>query len=101
MNEDLISSIFGNEIQISEQIWLEKLENSILNKPFQKIRNKIFKNAKVEPRHINEQEAKKLLKRKQSQALRMKEDAEKEEQKRKLQEESILVFLNKNSSEFE
>ena len=28
----------------------------------------------------------------------MKEDADKEEQKRKLQEESVLVFLNKNSS---
>ena len=31
----------------------------------------------------------------------MKEDAEKEEQKRKLHEESVMIFLDKNSGEFE
>ena len=31
----------------------------------------------------------------------MKEDAEKEEQKRKLYEESVLIFLDKNRGEFE
>ena len=31
----------------------------------------------------------------------MKEDAEKEEQKRKQHEESVLIFLHKNSGEFE
>ena len=31
----------------------------------------------------------------------MKEDAEKEEQKRRAQEESVLTFLHKNKGEFE
>ena len=31
----------------------------------------------------------------------MKQDAEKEEQKRKAQEESVLTFLHKNKGEFE
>ena len=62
--EQLLASTFGDKTQVKESIWCEKLQKSLLAKSLTRIRNKIFKDANVKTHHINELEARRLLKRK-------------------------------------
>ena len=51
--DELLRSIFGDENLISEEIWKEELKKSYVIESFKKIRNKVFKEAKINNRHKN------------------------------------------------
>ena len=98
---DLLLSVFNEDEKLDKTEWLQRLEEQDWLFSFQKIRKKIFKQAKVKMHFVSEAEAEKHFKRMEDQQQKVKEKAEKEELKRKEKEETVLTFLQKHKGDFE
>ena len=98
-SNDLKDEVFGDLAELDDQTWLEKSMLPEFKWMFSlsTIRQKIFIDSKIPERHINEEEAHKLLARLKQQQNKIREQAVNDEKEEKQKEHLMLNWLQPRS----
>ena len=99
LSKVLKDEIFENSAELKDKEWIAKAMMPEYNWLFSlsTIRERVFKDAYVPERHINEEEAHKLLTRLKQQQDKIKEQALNEEKEEKQKEQVLLNWLDPES----
>ena len=91
--------IFDEKISIEKSDWITKSHTTECAWlfSFEKIRDKVFAKANIEKKHVNEDEAKKLLTRLNRKQEQLKEQAIKEELESKQKEQVLIDYMEPHS----